>query len=243
MGNKDGLNIKLGDVLSVKIITAPDTIEVPSNLAIIESGYNVAIPLISKHESHTSPMSILEMQDMVKFGRKNNGDIVVNEDYRQFIKLAVGGIEEVKVWQEREETLEVGYQIENINKVFVSYIGTDNNTSLNSEIINTIQTHIYGKPVTIKEAIVVPINVSVVITTEEGVGSATQYKIKDAIKGYYDDRHRALEQGKLYGAVYKVVSEDLNDFTIDVSSTDKGLYKNRNFFHISDENISINIVQ
>ena len=241
LGNTNGLNIQLEDVLTAKIITAPDTVEVPNNLSIIENGYDLAIPEISLNQSYSAPMTIDDMKEMVQFGRKSRGDIVLNEDYRQFILIGVGGIKEVRVWQEREETEEVGYKIENINKLFVSYIGEIDNVSLDNEIINTIQDNIYGKPVTIKEAIIVPINVSILLKSNESISSATTQKIKDEIKGYYDDVHRVLDESRIYASVFKVVSTDINDFLINVSITNKGNFKNRNFFEILASNISINI--
>ena len=239
IGNTSGVNISIGDELSVKLISTPDTNKAPSNLAIIENGFNIAIPSINVLRNYEPPMSIQGMKDMVQFGRKNIGDIVLNEDYNQFLLKSVSGIEMIKSWQERDETRETGYKLSNINKVFVSYIGVDSNIGLDAEIVNAINAFIYGKAVEIKTAVIIPFFVGITIKTNEGVSAELINNIKAGLVGYYDGIKRRKSKSAIYKTVFEIVSESISVFDLTVNTTDTGVYKNREFFEIKNDNISI----
>ena len=242
--NEKALNLDNGDKLKVNYYLSTDTKICPTNLAIIEDGdYNLVCKNIKVNKNYQSPMSLNDMAEMIKFGRKNLGDICLNEDYRQFLYKNINNLKELKVWQEREENKEYNNpSISNINKVFCSYITTDNETyneEINKEIKNFIFNELYGKEVIIREANLIQLNLSVIIKTNDSYSETLSNTIKNEIVGIYDDLHTKIDENIIYRKVFEILVKNLKVFSLNVYLSDKGHYKNNKFFELKSENINI----
>jgi len=241
LNNEFGLNIKSGDELEVEITTTSDKATQPDNLGIVESGYDVVVSNINVKSNYEPFMSLQDMQNMIKYGRKNLGDLVLNEDFRQMILSNVSGIKEIKVWQQREEDLE-NEDLSNINKVFVSYIlenGLVNDNDVTRNIISLIQSNVYGREAIVRTANIYQLSVGIVIYTDEALSLEWLEYIKDMLSGFYDDIHIKISESYVYMKVYSYLSTKLINFRIDVNMTDKGDYFNNKFYSIEEENINI----
>jgi len=243
LGNESANNIKNGDELDVSYTITTDTKEAPNGISIITSGYDTVCKDIKVIENYTPPLSITEMQNMIKFGRKNIGDICINEDYKQFILKNIGNIAHLKTWQEKEENEEYNSSsISNINKVFVSYITQDNKTLdeyTSSQIQKLIYNNLYGKECIIRESIIVDLSVSIVIKTQDNYSNLAYDNIKNSIVGVYDDLENKISEKTIYADIFKTIHNMFDVFELNVYLSDKGTYKNAKFFNVSSENISI----
>jgi len=242
--NKRGLNIQKGDNLTVELIISSDTQEPPENLNIIESGFDMVSPCsnVTLKSNYKPYMSLDEISDMLRYGRKNIGDICLNEDYRQFILQNFAEIYQLKVWQEKEEEEESGTGISHINKVFLSYIkydGTTGDIGLDTRITQYVQEQIYGKEVVIRDALIFPLSVTITIETNDIFDDSLEQTIKNNISGYYDDIHEPITNDIIYGKTFKVLSENLKFFSLTTFLSDKGAYENRKYFKIHPNDITI----
>jgi len=242
--NENGLNLDNGDTLNVNYYVSTDTKICPDNLAIIEDGdYNLVCKNLKVESNYQSPMSLQDMADMIKYGRKNLGDICLNEDYRQFIFKNIPNLKALKVWQEREENLEYyDPNISNINKVFCAYITQDDKTydeKINKDIQNFIFNELYGKEVVIKEANLIQLNVTIIIKTDESYSDTLVNSIKNQIIGLYDDLHTKIDEDTIYRKTFELLVKNMNIFSLSVFLSEKGDYRNNKFFEIKSENINI----
>jgi hypothetical protein len=242
--NYRGMNIEVGDTLDVEIIVSTDTTEAPENLNIIESGFTSVSPCsnVVLKSNYKPYMSLDEMADMIRYGRKNIGDICLNEDYVQFIYKNFSEIFKLKVWQEKEEEEENGTAISSINKVFVSYLkwdGTTGDIELDSRIIQYVQEQIYGKEVIVRNALVFPLQVTVLIETNDIFDNSLEQTIKNSVSGYYDDIHTPINNDVIYAKTFDVLRENLKYFTLSTSLSDKGAYENRKYFNIKPADVTV----
>lgn len=246
LGNKNGQNIQIDDDLDIEYYISNDLNIKPENLGIIEDDYDLVINNIRIKENFEPFFDKEYMQQLVKYGRKNLGDITLNEDYRQFILKNVANIQVLKVWQEREETKQNGYDLANINKVFVCYIDTDNNPSKNEvsfnqsemsrNITNAVQKYNYGKEVRIRKAIIKDLRVTIIVKTDEKFNG--EY-LKDLITGYYDDIHKKIDDSIIYNKVFSSLKNQLSVFHLRTYLSRKDKYMNEKIFRIKSENVNV----
>ena len=239
LNNENGRSIQLGDELEVIIETAPDTKIPPDGLMVIEDGYELVIEdNITIENGYIPPMSIQEMKDYIKYGRQNIGDLVLNEDYRQFILRNIGGIDEVKVWQEREETKQNGWSVSNINKIFVSAVATQ---ETKDAIKNLIEEYIYGKEVVFNSPVINDILINAIISTKQSIPSTAIKNIKQLLSGYYDGIHKKMSKESIYTLVFQELLKEIDDFALDIQLSQIQDYKNENFYKVDYDNIVIQV--
>jgi hypothetical protein len=246
LGNEEANLLKNGDILSIETFISSDTSTTPDNMAIIGSDYNIVCNNIFTYENYMPYLSIDEMKNMIKFGRKNIGDICLNEDYRQFILKNVGNIAYIKVWQEREEILEFNNSTSNINKVFVSYITLSNevrNFDIDTQINNLFFKNLYGKEVVIRDANIVDVSVTIVIKTQENFTNIAYDNIKNNIIGVYDGKSKQISKNSIYAETFREVTKMFGVFELSIYMSDLGSYKNNKFYRILSENISVKFLR
>jgi hypothetical protein len=242
LNNENGLELTIGDKLDINTFLSYDNSELPKSLQIIEDGYDLKIDNISLSENYESMPNLDEMLSMVKYGRKNIGDLCVNEDYRQFIKKNVSGIKILKVWQEREENAEVGSDVSNINKVFCSYLLNDettNDSEVNKKIVDTIQKGIYGKECIVKPSEIRDLVLNITISTDESYSKSLQDLIRSSLIDYYDNVYSKISKEIAYKKVFKVLIDNLEYFELSVLMSELGELFNPTIFRITSDNILI----
>lgn len=242
LANTFANNLTQGDILEVTTIVSGDITTQPRGLSIIQSGYNLGIDNISIHQNYNPPMDIDEMQDYIKFGRKNLGDLVLNEDFRQFFLTNIPNLEVIKVWQERTKTVEYTPDISYINKVFCCYIdkqGSNNNPQIDIDMKKIFNDYMSSREIIIERTEIFPITVFITIKTNEVFYESYKNEIKSNLVGYYDDIHKILNQTISYKKVFEIVVSKLKVFSIDLAISDKQAFSNTKIFHISDANVNI----
>jgi len=244
LNNNRANRISQGDTLKVEIITSSDTQQTPEALNIIESGYDYVQPCsnVALKSNYKAPMTLDEMKDMITYGRKNLGDICLNEDYLQFIHGNFPEIMQLKVWQEKEEEEEVGAIMSHINKVFLAYVkwdGTTGDRDLDSRITSYVQEKIYGKEIWIRDAKIYPLDAIIEIETDDVYDASLRQTIQNEIAGYYDDIHNKINKDVVYSKTFEILRENLRQFTLTTSVSDKGVYENRKFYTIVPADVDV----
>jgi len=242
--NERGNNLKTGDTLMVEVHTTSDLKEVPAGLMIIDSGYDLVIKNIEIQSNYSPPLTTKELIDNFKHTRYTYGDIVFNENFKQLIEKKVTNIELLKVWQEREQTLETGYNTGNINKVFISYVDKSGNTAnpdLEKQISQTVFDAIHGRMPVFKQAEIIEIGVAIEIKTNEPYPQTINDTLRGQLLGYYDDINSLLNETSFYGLVFTELKKVITVFELSVRITDKGQYRNRKIFHVGKDKVSINV--
>ena len=248
--NDKGKNLKGGEVLELSVFTTSSNEDAPEGLAPIDNTQLVVDNIIIS-QNYRPPLGIEEMQHIIRYGRKSNGDLILNEDYRQHIMKNVSGLLFLKVWQEKEENLETGADISNINKIFYSYIleGDEttpdservNNLAINTQIQKTIGDAVIAKETIFKEAIIVTLNLNINITTEETHILNTDKVVKSALVGYYDDSIKLISQAQVYKKVFTSLKNKLNVFDLTVEMDNKGIKHNQIIYKLDKDSVNVTI--
>ena len=248
--NDKGKNLKGGEVLELSVFTTSSNEDAPEGLAPIDNTQLVVDNIIIS-QNYRPPLGIEEMQHIIRYGRKSNGDLILNEDYRQHIMKNVSGLLFLKVWQEKEENLETGADISNINKIFYSYIleGDEttpdservNNLAINAQIQKTIGEAVIAKETIFKEAIIVTLTLNINITTEETHILNTDKVVKSALVGYYDDSIKLISQAQVYKKVFTSLKNKLNVFDLTVEMDNKGIKHNQIIYKLDKDSVNVTI--
>jgi hypothetical protein len=244
LNNENGANLQKGDTLDITFYVSNNVSIVPNNMGLVENGYNLVVNNVSLNQAFEPFFNKEEMKQLIKYGRRNIGDIILNEDYRQFIYKNVAGLQLLKVWQENEENKQNGYELTNINKVFCCYITKDdkvNDFNINKNIINTVQKHIYGKEVVIRTTEIKDLYLNVLIKTNEKYATGLVEIIKNDITGYYDDIYKKINKDIVYTNTFEIVRNRIQTFSLSIDLTLKGDYKNEKVYRILLKNISVTI--
>ena len=242
LNNIQGKNIKKGEEVYIEVFTCGNIDTAPVGLGIVGSGYDLIIENITVSKNYIPYMSIEEMIQELKYNKNPNNTLVFNENFWSLIMRSnISGISALKVWQQREEELEVGVDTCNINKVFVCYVSDGN---VNSEIEELISKTVYGRIVVFKIPVIVELTVAINITNNISKKIPTQIidTIKNKIAKLYDDVHDKISEG----VIYRIVFDMLKGYNTDIAPiamSNKGNYKNNKFYNISKDNISINVIE
>jgi len=78
--------------------------------------------------------SITEMRKNLHYWPRYNNKLVWDDDYAFYIKSRVAGITWIKCWGEQEQEAESGFDVQNINKIFVSAYAPGN-AGLSDEVL------------------------------------------------------------------------------------------------------------
>jgi len=239
IGNTMGQNIQGGDTITVNIFKT-SRIETPDNLSTISQGYDIIVEEVELYDVGEDPMTIEEMQDIIKYRKNINATLIYNDDYRWHILQNVAGIKELKVWQQEQEDAENGVESCNMNKLFLTYIPNTDGTNLNQEITDLIWNTMYGKVVSIKEPFISDVSVTIDIlynTSQEATTTAIE-NIKSKIVGYYDNQYSRITKYGVTALVFTSLSGIDIDLEVDVSGTET--LSNRSFNRVLYDNITIN---
>ncbi len=239
-------NVKLGDTIKVIYETSFDVDSPPDGITIIETGYDIVADDIQIYQNYLPPLSIEDMQYLIKYQRKNIGDIVVNEDFRQMFIRKVRPLKIIKVWQQREEAKYAGFDVSQINTVYVAYLTLDNKTqddAVNYELKKALEGAIYGRNLVVREANIVDLQVDISIKTNDAYSSLLEDEIKDAIVGYYDDIEKKVSRTMVFQKVIPILNKALNIYELDIQMSEKGNYLPKNIFKIETVNIVFDILE
>ncbi|NOR58756.1 MAG: hypothetical protein GQ474_09570 [Sulfurimonas sp.] len=242
VGNTNGSNISLNDVLRVEVFETSASDDIPQALSVI-GDTDLLCTEVQKSQVFEPPLNIIQMQDIVKYNKNINNSIVYNENYENLIKAQIRGIQLLKVWQQEDEDKENGIDGCNINKIFCSYLPLIVGTDLDAEIVELVSSTVYGKHIEIRtpNILQVIVNINVINNTKKSISIVLQNEIKAKISGYYDNKDRRLTKA----IVYRDIVETLQGHNIDVDFTminaDSAL--NADFFNIDTSNVNITVTE
>ncbi len=249
LGNDKGLDISVNDKIEVVYAVTTDAKVVPNNLAIIGTGYNIVVDGFMAKTAYKPLPTDKELGYLIRYGRKSLGDLVLNQDYLNFISYNMPQLIAVKVWQDREQTVETGYDIANINKIFAVYLVknslgviVNNDPIINEEMTKLVHNNNYGRVLAIKSANIVPLSVAIHIEVQAPVDTTLlQDRITKSIAKYYDDLTLKITDSILYSEIFTEVVKMTNDFSLTVGSITKGNFSNRNIYLITPESITLTV--
>ncbi|MGW8169630.1 MAG: hypothetical protein ACWGHH_06465 [Sulfurovaceae bacterium] len=243
LGNTNGADIKIGDILAIEIFETTPSDTIPDNLAMI-GDFDTTCTNIVKYRNYEQYMTYDEMQYIIKYNKNINNSLVYNEDYYGFILAKVRGISALKIWHQYDEDLENGVLACNINKIFCSYIDDETvpRTTIDNNIRSKIQDTVYGRYVELKAPDIQKPLLSIKITnnTKSSIPKVKQDELIREIVGYYDDKTRILTQSIIYKKIVKLFED--RDIDIDLTLT-KQRALNATFYNLKEENIILDVVE
>ncbi|MFT7880441.1 MAG: hypothetical protein ABXS91_08615 [Sulfurimonas sp.] len=244
-GNINGQDVKLNDVLRIEVFETVPSDDVPGSLGII-GDFDIICENIQKTSLYEPYLSIPQMQNILLHNKNINNSLVYNEDFKNFIKANVRGIDLIKVWQQEQEDAENGELACNINKVFVSFLsdGVRGVPDINNDIQNTVHGTAYGRFVEFYDPLYVPITlqVDIVNNTKRSIQSIKIDEIKNELIGYYDDIDRIINKVTIYKTVISALSDHDID-VVDITMTNKPEAQNATFYSVVAENLTINVTE
>jgi hypothetical protein len=233
--------VKLGETIKVQYETSFDVDTPPDGVTIIETGYDIVADNIRIAQNYQPPLNKEDMQYLIRYHRKNLGDLVLNEDFRQLFIREVEPLKVIKVWQQREEAKYAGFNTNQINTVYVCYITQDNNTrkaEVDEQLKRVLEDAIYGRNLVIRDASIINIEVNITIKTHEAYSALLQDEVIDAIVGYYDDTTKPISKTRILQTIIPILNKNLNIYELDFDMTDKGDYAPRKIYKIETVNIT-----
>ena len=226
------LNLKSGDSVTVDLITSrkPITSTIPRIKGVANSAKSTNVIIMSEYEP---PLSIEDMQDIIKYNKNINNSLVYNEQYENFIRSHISQIQMMKVWHEGKEVSDCA-----VNKVFISYLSKDN-VDLDNEIVSLIEEHVYGKIVVIVPPIIQEIGVRV--TVINNIRRKIPIRMEQAIKGAICKYYTSVSQED----IYRLIADEVKKFNTDVilKISDRGTLDNNKFFIIKEDGVLITFVE